>query len=147
VSDRVRLFEGDQADVHLLARVAAEVAPAGFDIIIDDCAHIGALAKTSFWFLFDHYLKPDGLYCIEDWGTGYWPAWPDGRSLVIEPDTERRMPSHDGGMVGFIKQLVDEVGAADIKENLGSASSRASKFAEMLLHDGLCVIKKRSASA
>ena len=126
VSQRVRLFEGDQADLDLLARAAAETAPQGFDIIIDDCAHIGSAAKASFWYLFDNHLKAGGLYSIEDWGTGYWPTWPDGRRVVVESDTERRMPSHDAGMVGFIKQLIDELAVADIKE-----SSRRTSAAEI----------------
>jgi SAM-dependent methyltransferase len=142
VSQRVRLYEGDQADVNLLAQVAAEVAPNGFDIIIDDCAHIGALAKTSFWCLFDNHLRPGGLYCIEDWTTGFWPTWPDGHEYVAEPDTERHMPSHDGGMIGFIKQLVDEVGAADIKDSDTAVSTSESKFAEISLHFGVCIVKK-----
>ena len=141
-SDRVRLFEGDQADINLLARAAAEVAPDGFDIIIDDCAHIGSAAKASFWYLFDNHLKPGGLYSIEDWGTGYWPTWPDGRRVVVEPDTERRLPSHDAGMVGFIKQLLDELAVADIRESYAEPPSRTSKFAEMLLYVGLCVVRK-----
>ena len=142
VSDRVRLFKGDQADIDLLARAAAEVAPEGFDIIIDDCAHIGSAAKASFWYLFENHLKPGGLYSIEDWGTGYWPTWPDGRRVVVEPDTERRMPSHDAGMVGFIKQLIDELGVADIKEGHTAPPPRESKFAEMLIYFGLCIIRK-----
>jgi hypothetical protein len=136
VSDRVRLFAGDQADFIVLDRAAAEVAPNGFDIVIDDCAHVGRLAKASFWHLFEHHLKPGGLYCIEDWGTGYWPDWPDGRSPVVGPDSERRLPSHDAGMVGFIKQLVDEISAADI------APGRPSKFSEMQLFPGMCVVWK-----
>jgi hypothetical protein len=142
MGNRVRLLKGDQADIDLLARAAAEVAPDGFDIIIDDCAHIGSAAKISFWYLFDNHLKPGGLYSIEDWGTGYWPTWPDGRRLVVEPDSERRMPSHDAGMVGFIKQLIDELAAADIKDSVGEPSKRESKFAEMLLYYGLCVVRK-----
>ena len=108
---RIHMLGSDQADTTLLARVAAELAPDGFDIIIDDCAHIGALAKASFWFLFNNHLKPGGLYLIEDWQTGYWPSWPDGRAFSPAPDTRERMPSHDAGMVGFIKQLVDEIHA------------------------------------
>jgi hypothetical protein len=142
VSKRVSLFEGDQANIDLLARVAAEVAPDGFDVIIDDCAHIGSAAKASFWYLFDNHLKPGGLYTIEDWGTGYWPTWPDGRRVVIEPDTERRMPSHDAGMVGFIKQLIDELAVADITEGYAEPPLRESKFAEMFLYVGLCIVRK-----
>jgi hypothetical protein len=50
--------------------IADNVAPEGFDIIIDDASHIGELTKTAFWHLFDNHLKPNGLYAIEDWGTG-----------------------------------------------------------------------------
>lgn len=147
VGERVHLFQGDQADTALLSRVAAEVAPGGFDIIVDDCAHIGAVAKISFWHLFDHHLKPGGLYCIEDWGTGYWSNWPDGRKMMQAPDTERRMPSHDAGMVGLIKQLIDELAVADIRDSFDERAPRPSKFAAMWLRHGVCAIRKAQSSA
>jgi hypothetical protein len=136
VGSRVRMFAGDQADTDLLSRVAAEVAPDGFDVVIDDCSHIGALAKVSFWHLFDHHLKPGALYCIEDWGTGYLATWPDGRQPAVEPDSEHHLPSHDAGMVGFVKQLVDEL-RVDVGHVWG-----LSKFASMTLHSELCIIRK-----
>jgi SAM-dependent methyltransferase len=139
VGDRVRMFAGDQADCRLLSRIAAEMAPDGFDLIIDDCSHIGALSKVAFWHLFDNHLKPGGFYCIEDWGTGYLANWPDGRESRVEPDTDNRMPSHDAGMVGFVKQLVDELHAHMITEG------RPSKFADIALHTGLCIITKVAA--
>jgi hypothetical protein len=135
---RIRMFAGDQADTAMLARVAAEVAPDGFDIIIDDCAHIGAVAKTSFWYLFNNHLKPGGLYIIEDWETGYMPSWPDGRACTSEPDSREHMPSHDAGMVGFIKQLVDEIHA------MPQQAPRRSRFDSLTLQWGICVIKKAS---
>ena len=46
------------------------------------------------------------------------------------------------GMVGFIKQLVDELAVADIRESYAEPPSRTSKFAEMLLYFGLCVVRK-----
>ena len=64
-----------------MSRVANETAPDGFDIIIDDASHIGEFTKRSFWYLFDHHLKPGGLYVIEDWLTGYVDNWPDGKKL------------------------------------------------------------------
>lgn len=76
---RIRMYKGSQADTSLLDRVGREVAPEGFDIIIDDCSHIGELTRISFWHLFVRHLKPGGLYVIEDWGTAYWDAWVDGR--------------------------------------------------------------------
>jgi hypothetical protein len=69
--ERIQLFEGNQADTAFLSEVAIRTAPEGFDIIIDDASHIGELTRTAFWYLFDHRLKPGGLYAIEDWGTGY----------------------------------------------------------------------------
>ena len=134
---RVQMFAGNQTDTDLLSRAAAEVAPDGFDVVIDDCSHIGALSKISFWHLFDHHLKPGALYCIEDWGTGYLPTWPDGRQPVAEPDSEDHMPSHDAGMVGFVKQLTDELHAG-----AGTSDGRVSKFASVTLHVGLCIIRK-----
>jgi len=142
LSSRVRLFAGNQTDTGLLTRIAAEVAPDGFDIVIDDCAHVAKLAKTSFWYLFDNHLKSGGIYCIEDWGTGYWPTWPDGDRVVVRPDNGRRMPNHDAGMVGFIKQLIDELSAPEIREGLDAPEPRPSKFSEMHLYDSVCVVKK-----
>lgn len=60
--------------------VARKTAPEGFDIIIDDASHFGDLTKIAFWHLFDNHLKPSGLYVIEDWGTGYWSDWTDGKA-------------------------------------------------------------------
>ena len=60
--------------------VARKTAPEGFDIIIDDASHFGDLTKIAFWHLFDNHLKPSGLYVIEDWGTGYWSDWTDGKT-------------------------------------------------------------------
>ena len=133
--DRIHMFAGDQADTALLSRVAAATAPDGFDLIIDDCSHLAAAAKASFWHLFTNHLKPGALYVIEDWGTGYWPSWPDGRAFAVEPDSASRMPSHDAGMVGFIKQLVDET------HGMPGLDGR-SRFAGMTLHDGLCIVRK-----
>lgn len=137
VGNRVRLYAGDQANTALLSQIAAEVAPEGFDIIIDDCSHVGLLAKASFWHLFDRHLKPGAFYIIEDWGTGYMPSWPDGQPLVVQPDSAAHLPSHDAGMVGFVKQLVDE-----IHSDMTTPEKRPSKFGSMTLHAGICVIQK-----
>jgi hypothetical protein len=50
--------------------VANQVAPEGFDIIIDAATHLGALSRVSFWQLLTQHLKRSGLFVIEDWGTG-----------------------------------------------------------------------------
>ena len=128
-SGRLRIYRGSQDDAPLLDRIAAECAPSGFDIVIDDCAHVGELAKKTFWRIFDHHLKSSGIYVLEDWGTGYWDQWDDGRHFEPEPDrlvSSRKEPrkvefrSHLTGMPGFIKQLIDECALTDIR--LGGSS-------------------------
>jgi SAM-dependent methyltransferase len=166
---RVRVYRGMQQDKELLDRIARECAPEGFDIVIDDCAHIGELARASFWHLFERHLKPGGLYVIEDWGTGYWDDWPDGvayrpakrrdgrspfRQKLLSGLTRlqrsglaqklpfvsplkralhgRQFHSHDFGMVGFVKELIDELGAADITHPThGRPPQRRSRFREL----------------
>ncbi len=55
-SGRIRLYQGGQQDTQLLDRLGAETAPDGFDLIIDDCSHIGVLSRVSFWHLFENHL-------------------------------------------------------------------------------------------
>ena len=161
-ADRINMFEGDQADTQFLSRIANQMAPDGFDIIIDDASHIGTLSKISFWHLFDNHLKPGGLYVIEDWGSGYWDDWPDGKSLDFQSYTppqskiatfwskiagkiqqKKPFPCHSYGMVGFVKQLIDEQGAQDatMRRRVGK-SERPSKFKEMLVMPSIIFITK-----
>ena len=173
---RIRIYRGQQEDTQLLDLIARQTAPEGFDIVIDDCSHIGELARVSFWHLFDHHLKPGGLYAIEDWGTGYWDSWPDGKSYVAPPPPApsvasirfhtllargvkrllkrvayasasnlggTRFLSHDYGLVGFVKQLIDECGMGDITcPGLGLSPYRQSKFKQMHISHGLVIIVK-----
>jgi hypothetical protein len=156
VPDRVQVFQGSQSDTRFLSEVAGKTAPDGFDIIIDDASHVGDLTRISFWHLFDNHLKPGGLYVIEDWGTGYWEDWPDG-ALYRPPSRQHRSwlnfamwrkhvaASHCYGMVGFIKELVDEQGAADMtRGRVAGSASRQSKFESMTIVPSIVFIKKRS---
>jgi len=175
---RIRIYQGKQQDKKLLDQIALETAPDGFDVIIDDCSHIGELTRLSFWHLFDNHLKPGGLYVIEDWSASYWDTWFDGvgfrphsnlkfspirfriRSVLVR--TQRRVPmlngvfrtakrlingrqfhSHNFGLVGFVKELVDECGMADITDkDKGTPPYRPSKFREMRISPGQVFIVK-----
>jgi hypothetical protein len=157
LGERIQLFEGSQADTRFLSEVANKVAPEGFDIIIDDASHVGMLTKTAFWHLFENHLKPGGLYVIEDWGTGYLDNFPDGKRLdglnspvpsVQSPSPEpahKRMkvpfPCHSYGMVGFIKELVDEQGAASVAMGRKGAF-RLSKFENLVITPGIVFVTK-----
>lgn len=177
-SGRVKTYVGEQQDRALLDRIARERAPEGFDVIIDDGAHIGQLARISFWHLFKNHLKPGGLYFIEDWGTGYWRIYPDGQHYRPAPVdfawherllnrahaapavkrvrllrraigwmrwnlVKSRHKSHDHGMVGFVKSLIDECGIADATHpSFGTGTHRRSRFRWMRVSVGHVVICK-----
>lgn len=158
--DRIQVFRGSQDDTTFLSEVADKTAPEGFDIIIDDASHIGVLTKVAFWHLFDNHLKPSGLYVIEDWGTGYWDDWPDGRTFRPEPPSrsmwlkllqrlklaaKTSWPNHSYGMVGFVKELVDEQGAADLtRARLTGTPVRVSKFEKLVITPSIVFITKRT---
>lgn len=153
--ERIQVFQGSQDNGEFLHRVASEAAPAGFDIIIDDASHLGSLTKQTFWHLFEQHLKPGGLYVIEDWGTGYWDDWPDGRAHQ-QPGWWKRLlgklkgqspkdawPTHSYGMVGFVKELVDEMGARELTRRQSKMPSmRESYFEKMLLTSGQIIMTK-----
>lgn len=158
-TERLYVYEGSQTDVRFLSDVAGKTAPEGYDIIIDDASHIGELTKITFWHLFNNHLKGGGLYAIEDWGTGYWDDWPDGKSINSEKtflSTVRSLlsfrnrsqgkvpfPCHSYGMVGFIKELIDEQGATDLSRgSLAGKHNRISKFESVLVAPGIVFVKK-----
>lgn len=167
-SGRIHLYQGRQQDTELLDRIRKETAKDGFDVIIDDASHLGEATKISFWHLFENHLKPGGIYVIEDWRTGYWGSWYDGKQfdlssrdksirnglglfldkklneMVKEQDmgrnpsfkkrfltrlrnaiSKKRFKNHDAGMVGFVKELIDEVGMDAI-----TSAERGSKVAQ-----------------
>ena len=50
-----------------------DLSPEGWDLIVDDCSHIGKLTKQS-WEMLWPVVKPGGWYVIEDWYVGM-PPW------------------------------------------------------------------------
>ena len=137
--------------------MADATAPEGFDIIIDDGSHIGEATRNTFWHLFEHHLKPGGLYAIEDWGTGYLDDFPDGRKFssrtpilhrvrsLLPKSLRKRIklpfPCHAYGMVGFVKQLVDEQGTVNIAAGR-KTGWRRSKFAKLVITPGIVFVAK-----
>ena len=91
----------------LMKRIIKENNIDKFDIIIDDCSHIGTLTCDSFHLFFPHLVK-GGLYVVEDWGTGYWNSYPDGCEFN---------PSNH---LIYQKQGVDSKQESDAKQDTGS---------------------------
>lgn len=160
--DRIKFFQGRQEDHNLLKQVTDEIEGGKFDVIIDDAAHFGLYSKLTYEYLFDRHLKPGGIYIVEDWGTGYWDDWPDGsryenaahevenrdiketKYIYQQDEATGLLPkmfhSHMFGMVGFVKQLVDEAHYGAIKN---AVPRRISKFQSMTIIEGVVLIKKR----
>ena len=111
--DRIHFIQASQDDRAALDRAAA-LAGGAFDLIVDDASHIGYLTKRSFCYLFPTWLVPGGTYVIEDFGTGFLPEYPDGSTFIepslFEDDSNSRIfASHQYGMVGVVKQLLDHM--------------------------------------
>lgn len=219
-SPNVKTYQGSQEDPALFKKLMDENGVREFDVIIDDCSHIGSLTLNSFNLLFP-FLKPGGIYVVEDWATGYWSDWPDGKKfamrkhLAIVPrlpkwlrEKVNRLPiwvrsllegartkyfkgsgsegaetatsdgdqaagassglparlgktlyratlwirsitenikSHQYGIPGFIKQLVDEVAMDDITGEHGLRTHIQSKIDYLHIYSGI-VIMRKSAS-
>jgi SAM-dependent methyltransferase len=159
LGERVKLVRGDQTDAAVLQRARADHAPNGFDIIIDDASHLGVTTARSLQRLYREHLRPGGVYCIEDWGTGYLSTWPDGQELTgmvgsdeldrspsdPEPggDGPIHLPSHDVGMVGLVKRLVDHVAAGTTLAHLATEHvDTPLDIAAMEVYDGVVVLRK-----
>ena len=118
--ERVKFFQGSQGDHALLHSIANKVAPDGFDVIIDDAAHVGTLARSSFQAMFDDHLKHGGIYVIEDWGTGYWGSWPDGQ--VYDPSVRApRSPDSRGKLMRtrMTKKVLSALGLGNLSRLAG----------------------------
>lgn len=156
LGERVHLVRGDQADSDLLAEVGRRYAPKGFAVIIDDASHLGIPTAHSLESLFNEHLADGGLYIVEDWGTGYVGTFPDGSAETRRrPFAQRlsdnvrrqrrgvRFPSHDYGMVGMVKRLVDHAGggfAAPGWSHLGTGTRL--RIQRLCVEDGLVVLYK-----
>ena len=136
--ETIHCYQGLQENITLLDQIAANHAPQGFDIIIDDASHIAEKTAASFWHLFEHHMKPGGLYIIEDWGTGYWDFWQDGKSYAGK--------NHTAGMVGLIKEIVDEVGSVDHScPGNPSFIAKPSRIRSMEIRHGMAFIERSDA--
>jgi hypothetical protein len=137
----IRFERGDQRDAERLAAICRAHAPDGVDVIIDDASHLGAYSLASYMALFP-FWKPGGLYFVEDWATGYWTSWPDGGAFRETAADGSRVLSHDYGMVGFVKCLVDEVMGYGIRLGPDVPFTRPDRLSEMRVHKGMVVLRK-----
>ena len=65
------LYTGDQSDTKFLQRMKADLDHKLFDIIVDDGSHVPWHQLLTFEIMFETWLKPGGIYIIEDVETSY----------------------------------------------------------------------------
>lgn len=112
---RFHFVHGGQDDPKMIQETYT-AAGGQFDVILDDCSHLGCHTARSFSQLFPEMLKPGGLYIIEDTCTaflknGEYDAAPYSPPEIGIPGMPRIFPSHDHGMIGLLKQLIDHAQA------------------------------------
>lgn len=90
---RITVVQGSQTDEELVTRIVREFG--GVQVVIDDGSHRPEHIRETFRFLFP-LLAGDGIYCIEDIQTSYWPEW-GGAEDRHDPSTTMAM----------VKDLVD----------------------------------------
>jgi SAM-dependent methyltransferase len=158
LGNRVHIIRGDQTDPALMQRTREEFAPKGFDVIIDDASHIGITTARSLQILYSRHLRPGGIYCIEDWGTGYMLDWHDGAPLVAPLDirqldsapvsmiagvnTPIPMPSHDSGVVGLVKRLIDHTAAGTAQNTQSDSACETLAIESMSVWNGIVALRK-----
>lgn len=130
--ERVFQYQGMQDDGALLQEIIDKHGP--FDIIIDDASHRGQPTYNSFSWLNKH-VKRGGFYVIEDYGTGYWAPERgfDGQEYQ-GPNSQ-----HYAGMVGVVKNLVDEVASMD----LPGGYQRPSDWLSLEVRWGQAILRKK----
>ena len=89
-----KIFYGSQTDIPFLNSIISKIGKV--DVIIDDGGHTNNQLLTSFNYLFEYGLKPNGLYVMEDLGTSYWYKWSGGLN-------------NDNSIINFLKQKVDGI--------------------------------------
>lgn len=111
----VEYVQGDQGDREAMKQLVRDFSGAPH-VVLDDASHLGGHTLATFEPLYPT-VAPGGIYIIEDWGTGYRPSgWKDGAAprprgpAVLDA---QRFPSHDFGMVGAMKSLIDGIGPAE----------------------------------
>ncbi len=92
LSDHVSALYGvDQADTEAMRTILSEeFGGVPIDLVVDDGCHFYDETKAAFEAVFP-FLRPGGVYVIEDWGWAHWPGewqenggpWPDKPALTM----------------------------------------------------------------
>lgn len=99
-------YTGDQgkvADLHNM--LVQKDLVGGLDFIIDDGSHHPEHQMVSFTYLFEHGLKPGGIYIIEDTETSYWRSGNTyGLSTVYGKDSPNSAINRLKGLIDVVNR-------------------------------------------
>jgi hypothetical protein len=156
---RVKLIRGDQTDGELLRWVREQHAPGGFDVVIDDASISGSRRRVRYsgftgitcglaastalriGELDTSRRGPDGAELTETVGSGELDRLPSCAELGR--DGPVHLASHDAGMVGLVKRLVDHVAAGTTLAHLAAEHvDDALPIAALEVCDGVVVLRK-----
>lgn len=127
---RLRTLQGDQSDPGFLISLAEQHGP--FDIVIDDGSHVSDHILTSFDALFP-YLRPGGLYVIEDLWTAFWPGYGGDGEDLDRADTS----------MGLLKSLLDALHYEErAKGRAEAAAGIAGQVVGVHVYHNLAFIEK-----
>jgi SAM-dependent methyltransferase len=97
---RLKTFWGtSQDDVPTLRRIVRDEFADRLDVVIDDASHFYQPTRTSFEALFP-FVRPGGLYIIEDWAWAHWP------NVKLSP----RFVDRASELTHFVTELVAATG-------------------------------------
>ena len=126
---RLHVAQGDQGDERFLDSFARQFGP--FDIVIDDGSHFSHHVITSFDALFP-YVRPGGIYAIEDLATSYWPAWGGNAD-----------PLAQGTSMAMVKSLLDGLNHQEqMRDGTQAPSMTELTVTGVHVHHNLVVIEK-----
>jgi len=140
LTDRVKVVMVSQADAAgLQGTIESFFGSQQLDLIIDDASHLYSQTRATFDIVFGQYVKPGGIYVIEDWGCGYWPLWDDGH-----PDGRHGLPK-------LIKELIDLVAlpnrtmSFDGPQSLLGSPGQPSPISRAMITNGISAFVRSEA--
>jgi SAM-dependent methyltransferase len=122
---RIEIRIGDQSDREFLQQLGSADGP--FDLIVDDGGHFANQQTASLRELWP-YLRPGGMYVVEDIHTSYFKSWQMGL----------RKP---GTTVEYLKGIVDDLHSAIHEQPPTLADLESIQF-----RFELCVLRRAPAS-
>lgn len=129
--ERIRTYQGSQADPLTLSRIAEATPDRRFDIIIDDGSHRSEHVIFTFMAMFQ-YVVDGGWYVIEDTQTSYWSHFGGSSSQMGAPLT----------MHGYFASLIDGLNWREIHRPGYTPNYTDANITGMHFHHNMIFIRK-----